>query len=138
MAGLGNIDVGKFLANNTDKENNVTYDKASIQNQMLNQLAKDVEMKKIIDEDIPLKEATDQMLVAAQGLGKFTYLVPELTTANRISNAIKDKNIMRVTGLPSRDDIIKTISNPEIRDKNLWRATGNGLKINAWQNSYGD
>lgn len=78
------------------------------------------------------------MLVAAQGLGKFTYLVPELTTANRISNAIKDKNIMRVTGLPSREDIIKTISNPEIRDKNLWRATGNGLKINSWQNSYGD
>lgn len=46
MNGLGNIDIDKFLANNVDKENNVTYDKASIQNQMLNQLAKDVEMKK--------------------------------------------------------------------------------------------
>lgn len=102
---------------------------------ILNRLAKELAMNKIIDEDKPLKDATAQMLIMAQGPRSLAYASPELTSAMRVSNAVRKKDPYRLTGLPSKSDLLKMVTDREIRDKQLWRATGNGIKVNQWGES---
>ena len=136
--GLGNSlkkgDASKTLASIVASKQPVNYNEAVINNEILEQLAKDVAYNKLVDSDKPLKDATAQMLVMAQGPKAFSYLVPELTTVGRVANTISTKNVNRLHGLPTKQDIAESLTNATVRDKQLWRATGNGIKLDGWVN----
>lgn len=130
--GLG--DVSGFLTKNIG--NSKVDIKDILNNEILTNIAKEVEMEKIRREDPPIKDATDHLLIAAQGPKAISYLSPELTTAGRVSNAISTNNPSRLHGLPTKNDIALSFSDKSVRDKQLWRATGNGLKANSWYGEY--
>ena len=136
--GLGNSlkkgDTSKTLASIVASKQPISYNEAVINNEILEQLAKDVAYNKLVDSDKPLKDATAQMLVMAQGPKAFSYLVPELTTVGRVANTISTKNANRLHGLPTKQDIAESLTNAAVRDKQLWRATGNGIKLDGWIN----
>ena len=151
MAGLGNFydkqnhynniktkhglgDVYGFLAKNIGKSKVDIKD--ILNNEILTNIVKEVEMEKIRSEDPPIEDATDHLLIAAQGPKVISYLSPELTTVGRVSNAISTNNQSRLHGLPTKSDIALSFSDKSVRDKQLWKATGNGLKANAWYDQY--
>lgn len=111
-----------------------TPDRSS-NNEMIQQLQKDVVLKELQDSDRPLEDATIQMLTAAQGPSKLFYLSPEITLANRVSNAVTTRNPYKVTGLPTQEELSGLAANAAIRDKVLWKVTGNGIKANGWSNT---
>lgn len=120
-------------------EGGLAYKEAIGSMPYLHKLAKEVELKKLQEEDKPIRDATDQLLIAAQGPKAFTYISPELTSALRVSNSITSKDPMRLTGVPSKSELLNALEKAEgARDKLMWKATGNGLKINAWSNSLND
>jgi hypothetical protein len=70
----------------------------------------------------------------AQGAKGFTYVFPELTTARRGVNAIAEKDMTRLVGIPRQKDISAFLVSPESRDKVLWTMTGNAMKADATAN----
>ena len=126
-----------FLSNNVRQLQGVSYLQSANSNPYLNDLAKEVTYKQLVNEDLPIRDATDQLLIAAQGPKTFTYLSPELTSALRVSNAVRTKDPMRATGVPTKAELKNAVSSNEAMDKLKWKVTGNGLKANAWYNSYG-
>ena len=133
-ASLEKGDVFKTLASTVADKQPVNYEEAVLNNEMLKQLAKEVAYNKLVDSDMPIKDATTQMLIMAQGPKAFSYLAPELTAVGRVANAISTKNANRLHGLPTKQDIAESITNAAVRDKQLWRATGNGIKLDGWIN----
>jgi len=115
---------------------NLGYLESANSDPYLNGLARAAEYKKLYLEDVPIRDATDQLLIAAQGPKAFTYLSPELTSALRVSNAVNTKDAMRLTGVPTKEEIKNAAASAEAMDRLKWKVTGNGLKINAWDNSY--
>ena len=136
--GLGNSlekgDASKTLASIVTSKQPVNYNEAIINNEILEQLAKDIAYNKLMDSDKPIKDATAQMLIMAQGPKVFSYLSPELTTVGRVANTISTKNVNRLHGLPTKQDIAESLTNAAVMDKQLWRATGNGIKLDGWVN----
>jgi len=126
------MEVGSTLVDSLNKSSSPVYS----DNEILDGLAKSVTLKKLQDADKPLEDATAQTLVMGQGPKAFSYLVPELTAVGRVSNAIRDSNINRLHGLPSRTDLTESLADSAIRDKQLWRLTGNGLKANGWSEKF--
>lgn len=114
-----------------------SYEDASLSTEYLNGLAKEVAYNKLLAEDPPIKDATDQLLVAAQGPKAMAYLSPELTSALRVSNTIKTKDPLRLTGVPTKSELKGALEEKALMEKLKWKLTGNGLKANAWSNSYG-
>lgn len=114
-----------------------SYKDASLSTEYLNGLAKEVAYNKLLAEDPPIKDATDQLLVAAQGPKAMTYLSPELTSALRVSNTLKTKDPLRLTGVPTKKELKGALEEEALMEKLKWKLTGNGLKANAWSNSYG-
>ena len=106
----------------------VNFNDEIASNPLFAELAKEAKLKQFRQQDPGLTEATMQMLVMAQGPKAFSYLVPELTTANRVTNAIKEKSPVRLTGIPRQKDLQNFTNSPESRDKVLWTLTGNGIK----------
>ena len=107
----------------------VNFQDEVIANPLFAELAKEAKLQQFRQQDPGLTDATMQMLVMAQGPKAFSYLVPELTTMNRVSNAIKEKSPVRLTGIPRQKDLQNFSHSPESRDKVLWTLTGNGIKI---------
>lgn len=131
--GLAQKTVADLLIENKAK----TYNEAAQSSEYLNGLAKKVAYEKLVTNDPPIKDATDQLLIAAQGPKAFAYLSPELTSALRVSNTISTKDPLRLTGVPTKTEVKNAIANKNAMDKLKWKLTGNGLKANAWSNSYG-
>ena len=128
------MEAGRTLVDTLNKSNSPVY----TDNEILDGLAKLSVLKKLQESDRPLEDATAQMLVMGQGPRAFSYLVPELTAAGRVSNAIRDNNIHRLHGLPSKADLTGSLADSAIRDKQLWRLTGNGLKANGWSEKFNE
>ena len=128
------MEAGRTLVDTLNKSNSPVY----TDNEILDGLAKLSVLKKLQESDRPLEDATAQMLVMGQGPRAFSYLVPELTAAGRVSNAIRDSNINRLHGLPSKADLTGSLADSAIRDKQLWRLTGNGLKANGWSEKFNE
>ena len=128
------MEAGRTLVDTLNKSNSPVY----TDNEILDGLAKSAALKKLQESDRPLEDATAQMLVMGQGPRAFSYLVPELTAAGRVSNAIRDSNINRLHGLPSKADLTGSLADSAIRDKQLWRLTGNGLKANGWSEKFNE
>lgn len=92
-------------------------------------------------EDAPLKESSDIIMLGAsgvlagKGLANLTaYSSPLITTAARTVNSIKEGTPRSLVGVPKMENIKKFTSDGEARDKVLWTATGNGIKLNGWNN----
>lgn len=113
------------------------YEDAALADDVLLSLAKQIAMKHLTEEDKPLDDATAQMLIMAQGPKAVAYVSPELTTALRVSNATRTKDPMRLTGVPTKQEIKEAASDVGKRDKLKWKITGNGIKADAWVNNYG-
>lgn len=100
-------------------------------NDLYKSLEKEAAMRKFIENDPGLQDGLLQMLIMAQGPKAFSYLVPELTTTARVANSIKEKNPMRLTGLPRAKDVSNFTKDAASRDKVLWTLTGNGVKAGS-------
>ena len=112
----------------------LTYEKAANTNEFLHGLAAESAMKTLAEKDKPLEDATLQMLSMAQGAKGFTYVFPELTASMRGVNAIAEKDLTRLVGIPRQKDISAFLVSPESRDKVLWTVTGNAMKADAVTN----
>ena len=125
------------LAKGVDKDNTLLeylknspkFDMAN--NDVYNTLNKEAAFKRFVENDPGLADASLQLLAMAQGPRAFSYLVPELTTTARISNAVREKSASRLAGVPRKKDIDQFFTDAASRDKVLWTATGNGLKAGA-------
>lgn len=108
-----------------------------LNNDMLLGLAKEGYLKRLQEADAPLRDASADMFVMAQGPQKMVYMSPELTTANRVSNSILAKDPVRLTGAPSKQELTEVFvdKNKDAIDKLLWRVTGNAQKANAWNDA---
>ena len=124
--GLGNV---SDIIRNREA---MSYEDEARSNPMLLDLARQVEMKKLIDNDQGLRDASADMLVMAQGPKAFTYVSPELTSALRVANTVKTKDPMRMTGVPTKKEVSNAIEDSEAMEKLKWKLTGNALKANAW------
>ena len=124
--GLGNV---SDIIRNREA---MSYEDEARSNPMLLDLARQVEMKKLIDNDPKLRDATANMFVMAQGPKSFTYVSPELTSALRVVNTVKTKDPMRMTGVPTKKEVSNAIEDSEAMEKLKWKLTGNALKANAW------
>lgn len=122
------MDNSKSLWQSVNSTPKVNFNDEVIANPLFAELAKEAKLKQFRKQDPGLTEATMQMLVMAQGPKAFSYLVPELTSTNRVVNAIKEKTPVRLTGLPRQRDLQNFAHSPESRDKVLWTLTGNGIK----------
>ena len=98
------------------------------QNDMLKSLEQEAILHKLIKDDPGMSDATIQMLVMAQGPKAFSYLMPEVTAAGRMTNAIKESDISRLIGIPRTKDMQAFTTSNASRDKVLWTLTGNGIK----------
>ena len=127
----------KYLANLVNKGSPLSYNDAANSDPFLKGLAKEVAYNNLVKENPPMRDATEHLLIGAQGPKAFTYLSPELTSALRVNNAIRTKDGMRLTGVPTNKEVQDALVNKEALDKLKWKATGQGLKANAWYNSYG-
>lgn len=124
------------VANYVNKLPAIT-DEDIVANSMLHGLAKEAALRSLEAYDAPMKDATAQLLIAAQGPKAFTYVSPELTAALRVSNAVKNKDPVRLTGVPTKKEIKEAAADNAKMDKLKWKLTGNGIKADAWYNSYG-
>lgn len=106
-------------------------------NEMLAGLAKEGYLNRLQGSDMPLRDASADMFVMAQGPQKVIYMSPELTTANRVSNSVLAKDPIRMTGAPSKQELTEVFvdKNKDAIDKLLWRITGNAQKANAWNDA---
>lgn len=125
-SGLGNV---SDIIRNREA---MSYEDTAKSNPMLFDIAREVEMKKLADNDPGLRDASADMLVMAQGPKAFTYVSPELTSALRVTNTVKTKDPMRITGIPTRKEISNAIQDNDAMERLKWKATGNALKANAW------
>ena len=114
------------------------YNEVSKNNDLLLALAKEVELDKLRRQDTPIEDGSMHMLAAAQGPKSLAYLMPELTAVMRARNAIVDSNVHKLHGLPTKDDVVNSITDAAVRDKQLWRLTGNGIKAEGWANRLDD
>lgn len=110
----------------------MSYEDTAKSNPMLLDIAREVEMKKLADNDPKLRDASADMFAMAQGPKAFTYVSPELTSALRVTNTVKTKDPMRMTGIPTRKEISNAIQDNDAMERLKWKATGNALKANAW------
>ena len=130
--GFSNINEG--LGNISDiikNRQSVSYEDTAKSNPMLLDIAREVEMKKLADNDPKLNDATADIFVMAQGPKAFTYVSPELTSALRVANTVKTNDLMRMTGIPTRKEISNAIQDNDAMKRLKWKATGNALKANA-------
>lgn len=111
-----------------------SYEEAGRTNEFLQGLAVESAMKKLRDKDKPLEDATMQMLSMAQGAKGFVYVFPELTSTMRGVNALTEKDLTRLAGIPRQKDISAFLVSPQSRDKVLWTVTGNTMKADAIAN----
>ena len=125
-SGLGNV---SDIIRNREA---MSYEDEARTNPMLLDLAREVEMKKLVDNDPKLRDASADMFVMAQGPKAFTYVSPELTSALRVTNTVKTNDPMRMTGIPIRKEISNAIQDNDAMERLKWKATGNALKANAW------
>lgn len=102
--------------------------KTTESNSLITDLEKAAALRKLVAEDPGMEDATMQMLIMAQGPKAFSYLMPEVTAAGRVTNAVKEKNINRMVGLPREKDVRAFLSSPTSRDKVMWTTTGNVIK----------
>ena len=125
------------LAKGADRDNTLLeYFKNSpkldmTNNEVSNTLNKEAAFKRFVKHDPGLADASLQLLAMAQGPKAFSYLIPELTTTARVSNAIREKSASRLAGIPRKKDIDQFFTDTASRDKVLWTATGNGVKAGA-------
>ena len=102
--------------------------KELVSNDMIKSLEQEVIRQKLVKDDPGLSDATMQMLVMAQGPKAFSYLMPEVTAAGRMTNAVKESDITRLVGIPRTKDVQAFTTSNASRDKVLWTLTGNGIK----------
>ena len=114
-----------------------SYEDAANSSQFLKGLAQEAAYAKLEKENPPMRDATEHLLIAAQGPKAFTYLSPELTSALRVNNAVRTKDAMRLTGVPTKKEVQEALADKDALDRLKWKVTGQGLKANAWYNSYG-
>ena len=84
-------------------------------------------------EDRPLQDMSTQMVLGTAGLGKIaTYSNAPLHMASRVVNAIGAKDPFKLVAIPRMQELKRALSvaGPE-RERNLWRATMNGVKANS-------
>ena len=127
----------EYLANLVKNKYRNSFEDEVKSNQFLKGLAQEAAYNNLVKENPPMRDATEHLLVGAQGPKAFTYLSPELTSALRVNNAVRTKDSMRLTGVPTKKEVQDALVNKEALDKLKWKATGQGLKANAWYNSYG-
>lgn len=137
VIGLPGLAAQEYLANLTINRPIASYEEAANSSPFLKGLAQEAAYSKLKEEDPPLRDATDHLLIAAQGPKVFTYISPELTSALRVSNAARTKDAMRLTGVPTKKDVQEALTDKDALDKLKWKMTGQGLKANAWYNNYG-
>ena len=137
VIGLPGLAAQEYLANLTINRPIASYEDAANSSPFLKGLAQEAAYSKLKEEDPPLRDATDHLLIAAQGPKVFTYISPELTSALRVSNAARTKDAMRLTGVPSKKEVQDALTDKDALDKLKWKMTGQGLKANAWYNTYG-
>ena len=114
------------------------YEEAVQQNELLRDMAESIERDKFLKYNKPAEDGTMHFLAAAQGPKSLAYLMPEATAVMRAKNAITDSNVHRLHGLPTKSDIVEAMSDAAVRDKQLWKLTGNGIKAEGWANRLDD
>lgn len=127
----------EYLANLVRSKYRNSYEDEANSDQFLKGLAQEAAYSELRKENPSMVDATDHLLIGAQGPKAFTYLSPELTSALRVNNAVRTKDAMRLTGVPTKKEVQEALENKEALDKLKWKITGQGLKANAWYNSYG-
>ena len=127
----------EYLANLVSKGSPLSYNDVANSSPFLKGLAQEVAYNNLVKEDPPMRDATEHLLIGAQGPKAFAYFSPELTSALRVSNAVNTKDAMRLTGVPTKKEVQEALASKEALDKLKWKVTGQGLKANAWYNSYG-
>lgn len=127
----------EYLANLVSKGNPLSYNDVANSSPFLKGLAQEVAYSELMKENPPMRDATEHLLIGAQGPKAFTYLSPELTSALRVNNAVRTKDAMRLTGVPTKKEVQEALENKEALDKLKWKVTGQGLKANAWYTNYG-
>ena len=137
VIGLPGLAAQEYLANLTINRPIASYEEAANSSPFLKGLAQEAAYSKLKEENPPLRDATDHLLIAAQGPKVFTYISPELTSALRVSNAARTKDAMRLTGVPTKKEVQDALADKDALDKLKWKMTGQGLKANAWYNNYG-
>ena len=127
----------EYLANLVSKGSPLSYNDVANSSPFLKGLAQEVAYSELAKENPPMIDATEHLLIGAQGPKAFTYLSPELTSALRVNNAVRTKDAMRLTGVPTKKEVQEALENKEALDKLKWKVTGQGLKANAWYTNYG-
>lgn len=115
----------------------ISYIDAAFSNDMLKGLAQEAASRQIQASDKPIEDGSLQMLAMAQGPRAFVYTFPELNGTVRGINAINERDLTRLTGIPRQRDISAFFTSPESRDKVMWTLTGNALKADGLANRLG-